>query len=236
MKRNHRLWLSSGLLFLILLAGFLGWQLWENNRRPDQETSRDLAAPSASTLDKADSSPHNGAARTKKSIRGTSPPEKIGRSYGTLQREAKRIFGEAEATRTTKLGERFADGTGSYLYKTHPPSPGEIETLKAQIADLRKEAGKANQEKFDDYLDWLVDSFDPYGADGERFFLIQVPTSSTHKMHAFQISDEKAETLREKFMKGELSSFSSKQGWLASNPGETLDRFEHLMIWEPEKD
>lgn len=236
MKRNRRLWLSSGLLFLILLAGFLGWRLWENNRRPDQETSRDLAATAASTLDKAGSSPHDGAARTKKSIRETSSPEKIGRSYGTLQREAKRIFGEAEAARTTKLGERFADGTGSYLYKTEPPNHGEIETLKAQIADLRKETGKANQEKFDDYLDWLVDSFDPYGADGEKLFLIQVPTSSTDKMHACQISDEKAETLREKFMKGELTSFTTKRGWLASDSGKTLDRFEHLMIWEPEKD
>ncbi len=233
MKRNRRLWLSSGFLILILLAGFPGRRLWENNRRPDQKPSRDLAATASSTLDKADSSARDGVARTQKSVREKSSPEKPGRSYGTLQREAARIFGEAEAARTIKLGERFADGIGSYLYKTNPPSPGEIETVKAQIADLRKEAGEANLSKFDEHLDWLVGSFDPYGIDGEKVFLIQVPTSSRDMMHAYQISDEDADTLRGKFMKGGLTRFTAKRGWLASESGKTLDRFEHLMIWEP---
>ncbi len=184
MKRNRRLWLSSGLLILILLAGFPGRRLWENNRRPDQKPSRDLAATASSTLDKADSSARDGVARTQKSVREKSSPETPGRSYGTLQREAARIFGEAEAARTIKLGERFADGIGSYLYKTNPPSPGEIETVKAQIADLRKET----------------------------------------------------DNLRGKLMKGGLTRFTAKRGWLASESGKTLDRFEHLMIWEPETD
>lgn len=236
MKRDRGLWLSSGLLFLLLFAVFLVWWSWANKEPSDPETFRDMAATVASTSEKAGSSPQEGTARNRKFVRETSPPEKPGRSYGTLQREAKRIFGEAEAARSTKLGERFADGIGSYLYKVEAPTRGEAETVRAQIADLRDEATEADREKLDKHIEWLVDSYDPYGVDGAKIFLIQVPVSDTEKMHAYQIVSGDVDSLQAEFMKGGLTRFSTKQGWLASNPGETLDRFDHLMIWKPEKD
>lgn len=233
MKHNPRLWHSSGLLLLALLAGFLLWKSRAKTVNTFRTGSRDVTETAISVNSEAEDPP--APMKSRKAVR-KQPSEKTDtRTYGTFQREAARIFGEAEAARTTKLDERFSHGAAAYLYVVEPPTKGEIETIRAQISDLRSEVPAARKNDFEDYLNWLTDSYDPYGSD-KKVIIISVPASNKEKMHAEQIACDDLQALRKDFMSGGPNAMSVKLGWMASFNGVTLDRFEHLMIWEPEKD
>lgn len=233
MKRNPRLWLSSGLLLLILLVGFLYLKSRGKAASPFLAGPREAVEPTAPA--KIETGNPIAPLKRKKAVR-KEPPEKADtRTYGTFQREAAKILGEAEAARTTKLSERFNQGAAAYLYLVEPPKKGEMETIRAQISDLKTEVPAAKRDDFEDYLNWLTESYAPYGPD-KKVILITVPASNKEKMHAEQIVCDDLQALQKDFLSGGPNEMTVKQGWVASFNGVTLDRFEHLMICEPEKD
>jgi hypothetical protein len=160
-----------------------------------------------------------------------------GRSKRQLIQEAQRVFGQAEAARTTKLAERAGPGATSYLYVAEQPSQGEVQTVKAQIADLRSEVAPEDREDFDRRLQEEIESYDPYGEQDRKAFLIRVPMEGAEQMlmSAAIMEADNIEEFRAKFLSGESASIQVRQTLLASYDKTTLERFDQLMVWEPEK-
>ncbi len=157
------------------------------------------------------------------------------RSKGALLKEVQRVFGQAEAARARKLEERFSDENGIYLYVVEQPSKGEVQTVKAQIADLRKEVAPEDREYFDKQLEEEIVSYDPYGEKERKVFMISVPVDKASRMSGAILESDDLEEFRKKFVSGEPYSVIEREGFVASYDGKTLERFEQLMVWQPEK-
>lgn len=159
------------------------------------------------------------------------------RSKRELLAEAKRIFGQAEAARARKLTERLGIEVSSYLYVVDQPSTGEVQNVKAQIADLRKEVASGEREDFDMELQEEIASYDPYGEQERKAFLITVPMEGAQRMRMSGtiMEADNVEEVREKLISGEPFQIKEREGFVASYDGKTLERFDQLMVWEPEK-
>lgn len=157
------------------------------------------------------------------------------RSKGTLLKEVRRVFSQAEAARTRKLEERFSDGNGIYLYVVEQPSNGEVQTVKAQIADLWKEVAPADQEDFNKRLEEEIASYDPYGEKDRKVFVIMASADEGMPMSGLIVEAGDLEEFRKNFVSGESHTMRMRQGWFASGDGETLDRFDQILVWDPEK-
>lgn len=158
-------------------------------------------------------------------------------SKGELLREATRIFGQAEAARTRKLAERFGTEAGNYLYVVEQPSDGEVQHVKAQIADLRNEVALVDREDFDAQLQKEITSYDPYGEQERKAFLITVPVDGAKQMRMSGtiLETDNIEEFREKFLSDGPVQVKMRQAFVASYDGKTLERFDQLMVWDPEK-
>lgn len=159
------------------------------------------------------------------------------RSKSQLLTEAKHVFGRAEAARARKLAERFGTECGSYLYLVEQPSDGEVETVKAQIADLRNEVLLEDREYFDGQLQQEIKSYDPYGEQERKAFLITVPVEGAKQMRmSGTIMDAgNIDEFHEKFLNDGPVSIMVRQAFVASYDEKTLERFDQLMVWDPEK-
>lgn len=157
------------------------------------------------------------------------------RSKGALLNEVQLVFGQAEAARARKLEERFHDGKGIYLYVVEQPSKGEVQTVKAQIADLRKEVAPEDREYFDKQLEGAIASYDPYGEMERKVFMITVPVDKAQRMSGMIVEAGDLEEFRRKFVSGESHTVKMRQGFFASYDGKTLERFDQVMVWEPDK-
>ena len=157
-----------------------------------------------------------------------------GRSKGALLKELRRVFGQAEAARTRKLAERFNENNGSYLYLVDPPSKGEVQTVRAQIADLRGEVAAEDREYFDERMKDEIDSYDPYGEKGRKVLLITVPVDRMNRMGGSILEARDLDELQKKFTSGEPYHVVVRKCWVASFDGKTLERFDQLIVWEPQ--
>ena len=148
-------------------------------------------------------SEEEGNGQIRKQVKRDQPGLSSGRSKGKLLGEVQRVFGQAEAARARKLAERFSDGNGSYLYVVEPPSKGEVQTVKAQIADLGSEIAQEDREDFDKQLEEKIDSYDPYGEKGRKVFLLTVPVDKAGRMSGEIVEADDLDEFRKKFISGE---------------------------------
>lgn len=68
-----------------------------------------------------------------------------------------------------------------YLLGATPPSPEEIASLRKAIATLKSQASKEDAEKFDDYLNKMIDRYDPFGTEGKKAIYILIPEDHQNK-------------------------------------------------------
>lgn len=155
------------------------------------------------------------------------------RSKGELLREASQVFGQAEAARTTKLTERFGTEAGNYLYVVEQPSDGEIQHVKALIADLRNEVALEERENFDERLQKEIKSYDPYGEQERKAFLLTVPTEGAKRMSGMIMNAGNIDEFRDKLLNNEPVQIKVRQFFVASYDDTTLERFAQVVEWEP---
>lgn len=158
-----------------------------------------------------------------------------GRSKGALLKEAQRVFGQAEAVRAKKLLEHFNEVEGTYIYAVEPPTKEEVRTVQSKISDLLKEVEPGDLEDFEKRLKDEMDSYDPYGETGRKVLMVMVPVEGPMRMKGMVIDPpEDPEAFQESFTNGQPYRVSVRRGWFASEDRKTLERFDQLMVWDPE--
>ncbi|MES2475243.1 MAG: hypothetical protein V4640_05650 [Verrucomicrobiota bacterium] len=206
-----------------------------NEREPNEKLATHATIQKAKNhLEKEVISEEKETIRIRNLQKRVGPMSSPGRSKQAILNAAQQLFGQAEAARARKLEERFENGNGIYLYVVEQPSKGEVQTVKSQIADLREEVAHEDREDFDKQLEENIVSYDPYGEKERKVFLITVPADRTGRMSGLIVEADDLEELRKKFVSGESQTIQMRQGFYASYDGKTLERFEQLMVWQPE--
>lgn len=233
--------LTAGAIFLTLIAVVL--LIWSNRR---MATLMAIQKGESKQVEAKGSETHSGngeiaGSENKERIRAraervASSPA-VGRSKGVILREVRQVFGQAEAARAKKLAERVDENeaNGSYLYVVEPPSKGEVQTVKARIADLIREVSAGDRAHFDEWLEDEIDSYDPYGEKGRKAMLITVPAERTGRMSGMIIEPGDLDELQKNFVSGVRHAVTARKGYFSSYDGKTLDRFQELMVWKPDE-
>ncbi|RYD27833.1 MAG: hypothetical protein EOP87_20555, partial [Verrucomicrobiaceae bacterium] len=130
--------------------------------------------------------------------------------------EVTRVFGQAEAGRARKLAERFSSESGDYFYLVEHPSDGEIQAVKARIADRRNEVAREDREDFETQLEKEIASYDPYGEKERKALWITVPVKRAGRISGMIMEVEDPDGFREKFLSDGPVHIKARQGFVAS--------------------
>ena len=161
------------------------------------------------------------------------PALPAGRPKDALIQEARLLFAQSEATRTRLLAQRRYPDNDVLLYVVEPPSTGEIQTVKARIADLRNEVPPDDLEAFDQRLATAIDDYDPYGETGRKVLHITNP-GPEGRMSGMLIQTDDIESLHENFLNSASYKITARKGWISSHDGKPLERFSQLPLPQPD--
>ncbi len=221
---------SIGVAFLILSGLFVAVLFYDG----DSDTgTRD--APAGSAARGFRGSPSDWEEQNKiNSIRSKIRNSEDSDSEVSLEDLKKRMeifFQEQEARRCRTLAEYDHDGANIYIVAVDPPDIETIKWTRKMIASLAESCKKGDLQAFDDHVQNLISTYDPFGTLGKKAFYISISENSgKQEMSGFVFPVDTFDGLSRSLdpNSGERFVMKHAKGYLNSDSG-TLHRFRAII-------
>jgi hypothetical protein len=71
-----------------------------------------------------------------------------------------------------------------------PPDREEVASIRKRIAEALSQVSGSDRQDLSEWIDYLIDSYDPFGVMGKRVILVQIPDDPDERMSALSYTTE----------------------------------------------
>ncbi len=165
------------------------------------------------------------------------PPRERPRRLLTAQRwerEMEGVLGAYEAGRSRILMKKETVDSEIHLLGVEPPTQGEIEDVRKILEDSLSRLETGARAEAEEKLGEMMRNYDPFGGEGRRVIVIDVPDEPNGRLSGFTCSAPDIQDMIRRFDEGRMTELQNVRGYHAHYAGMPLERFRKFITMDDE--